>query len=79
LSATGASGTLFAPSKMKSERSRKQVGQRYLQPRVIRIDFERPVREVLGPSGFTRFLTIDHGDWVSKQERPTRFLMYTIG
>ena len=24
-------------------------------------DFERRVREVLGPSGFTRFLTIDHG------------------
>lgn len=42
-------------------------------------DFEHRVREVLGPSGFTRFLTIDHGEWVSKQERPTRFLMYTIG
>lgn len=42
-------------------------------------DFERRVRDVLGPSGFTRFLTIDHGEWVSKQERPTRFLMYTIG
>jgi len=34
-------------------------------------DFERRVRDVLGPSGFTRFLTIDHGEWVSKQERPT--------
>lgn len=42
-------------------------------------DFDRRVREVLGPSGFTRFLTIDHGEWVSKQVRPTRFLMYTIG
>jgi hypothetical protein len=42
-------------------------------------DFERRVREVLGPSGFTRFLTIDHGEWVSKQERSTRLLMYTIG
>jgi uncharacterized protein (DUF302 family) len=42
-------------------------------------DFERRVREVLGPSGFTRFLTIDHGEWVSKQGRPSRFLMYTIG
>jgi uncharacterized protein (DUF302 family) len=42
-------------------------------------DFERRVREVLGPSGFTRFLTIDHGEWFSKQEHPTRFLMYTIG
>ena len=34
---------------------------------------------MLGPSGFTRFLTIDHGEWVSKQERPARFMMYTIG
>jgi uncharacterized protein (DUF302 family) len=42
-------------------------------------DFERRVREVLGPSGFTRFLTVDHGDWVTKQGRPTRFIMYTIG
>ena len=42
-------------------------------------DFERRVREVLGPSGFTRFLTIDHGEWISKRERPARMLMYTIG
>jgi uncharacterized protein (DUF302 family) len=42
-------------------------------------DFERRVREVLGPSGFTRFLTIDHGEWVTKQGRPTRFIMYTLG
>jgi uncharacterized protein (DUF302 family) len=42
-------------------------------------DFERRVHAVLGPSGFTRFLTIDHGEWVSKQGRPTRFVMYTIG
>src|ERR1700733_12523693 len=42
-------------------------------------DFERRVQEVLGPRGFPRFLTIDHGDWISKQGRPTRFLMYTIG
>jgi uncharacterized protein (DUF302 family) len=42
-------------------------------------DFERRVREVLGPSGFTRFLTIDHGEWVTKQGRQTRFIMYTAG
>jgi uncharacterized protein (DUF302 family) len=42
-------------------------------------DFERRVREVLGASGFTRFLTIDHGEWVSKRDRPTRFMLYTIG
>ena len=37
-------------------------------------DFERRVREVLGPSGFTRFLTIDHGEWLTLQGRPTRFI-----
>jgi uncharacterized protein (DUF302 family) len=42
-------------------------------------DFERRVHEVLGPSGFTRFLTINHGEWLTKQGRPTRFIMYTIG
>jgi uncharacterized protein (DUF302 family) len=42
-------------------------------------DFEHRVRDVLGPSGFTRFLTIDHGEWFSRQERPAQFLMYTIG
>ncbi|WP_088342654.1 MULTISPECIES: DUF302 domain-containing protein [Rhodomicrobium] len=42
-------------------------------------DFERRVRDVLGPSGFTRFLTIDHGEWVTKQGHATRFFMYTIG
>ena len=42
-------------------------------------DFEARVRARLGPSGFTRFLTIDHGKWVSKQDRPTKFVMYTIG
>jgi uncharacterized protein (DUF302 family) len=42
-------------------------------------DFERRVREVLGPSGFTRFQTIDHGEWVTQQGRPTRFILYTIG
>jgi uncharacterized protein (DUF302 family) len=42
-------------------------------------DFERRVKEILGPSGFTRFLTIDHGAWVTKQGRPTRFIMYVLG
>lgn len=42
-------------------------------------DFERRVKDVLGPSGFTRFLTIDHGEWVTKQGRPTRFLNYVLG
>jgi uncharacterized protein (DUF302 family) len=42
-------------------------------------DFEARVKERLGPSGFTRFLTIDHGKWVTMQGRPTKFIMYTIG
>jgi uncharacterized protein (DUF302 family) len=42
-------------------------------------DFERRVGETLGPSGFTRFLTLDHGEWVTLQGRPTRFIQYTIG
>lgn len=42
-------------------------------------DFERRVKDVLGPSGFTRFLTIDHGEWVTMQGRPTRFIQFTLG
>ena len=42
-------------------------------------DFERRVTEHLGPSGFTRFLTIDHGIWVTQQGLPCKFLLYTIG
>ena len=42
-------------------------------------DFERRVREVLGPSGFTRFLTIDHGEWLTLQGLPTRFVQFTLG
>jgi hypothetical protein len=30
-------------------------------------DFERRVKDVLGLSGFTRFLTIDHGKWLTMQ------------
>jgi uncharacterized protein (DUF302 family) len=42
-------------------------------------DFERRVLDVIGPSGFTRFLTIDHGHWVTMQGRPTCFIQYTLG
>src|SRR5260370_11156269 len=28
-------------------------------------EFENQVRERIGPSGFMRFLTIDHGSWLS--------------
>jgi hypothetical protein len=37
------------------------------------------VREHLGPSDFTRFLTIGHGTWLTLQGRPIRFFQYTIG
>jgi uncharacterized protein (DUF302 family) len=42
-------------------------------------DLERRVQKVLGPSGFTRFLTIDHGKWVSMRGTPTKFIQYTLG
>lgn len=42
-------------------------------------DFERRVKAQLGPSGFTRFLTIDHGEWLALHGRPAKFLLYTIG
>lgn len=42
-------------------------------------DFEARVRDRLGPSGFTRFLTLDHGEWLTIQGRPTQFILYTIG
>jgi|SRR5580658_3523748 hypothetical protein len=42
-------------------------------------DFEARVRDRLGPSGFTRFLTLDHGEWLTMQGRPTQFILYTIG
>jgi uncharacterized protein (DUF302 family) len=42
-------------------------------------DFERRVEDVLGPSGFTRFLTIDHGDWLSKEGHAKRIRMYVLG
>ena len=30
-------------------------------------EFEDRVKQTLGPSGFTRFLTIDHGEWLRIQ------------
>lgn len=47
---------------------------------IDQLDFERRVNETLGPSGFTRFLTIDHGRWVTTRlGRPTKFIMYILG
>lgn len=42
-------------------------------------DFEARVHARLGPSGFTRFLTIDHGDWLTFLDRPAKARMYVIG
>ncbi len=42
-------------------------------------DFELRVTEKLGSSGFTRFLTLDHGDWLALFDRPAKFRVYTIG
>ena len=42
-------------------------------------DFERRVKAKIGPSGFTRFLTLDHGDWLSLFEQPRKARQYVIG
>ena len=42
-------------------------------------EFENKVRERIGPSGFMRFLTIDHGSWLSLLGQPAKMRMYTIG
>lgn len=41
--------------------------------------FEAKVKERIGSSGFTRFLTIDHGRWLTMMGQPTKMRMYTIG
>jgi uncharacterized protein (DUF302 family) len=42
-------------------------------------DFERRVKAKIGPSGFTRFLTLDHGEWLSLFEQPRKARQYVIG
>jgi uncharacterized protein (DUF302 family) len=42
-------------------------------------EFESKVKENIGPSGFMRFLTIDHGSWLSLLGQPAEMRMYTIG
>jgi uncharacterized protein (DUF302 family) len=42
-------------------------------------DFERRVQAKIGPSGFTRFLTLDHGEWLSLFEQPRKARQYIIG
>src|SRR5260370_33253774 len=42
-------------------------------------EFESKVKENIGRSGFMRFLTIDHGRWLSLLGQPAEMRMYTIG
>ncbi len=42
-------------------------------------DFEERVRAHEGSSGFMRFLTVDHGAWMSRYGSNTGSRMYTIG
>src|SRR5258708_37169470 len=42
-------------------------------------EFESKVKERIGSSGFMRFLTIDHGSWLSLLGQPAKLRMYTIG
>lgn len=43
-------------------------------------EFEQRVHSHEGSSGFMRFLTIDHGEWMSTHGgRKSRAIMYTIG
>jgi uncharacterized protein (DUF302 family) len=42
-------------------------------------DFEKRVTAKLGPSGFTRFLTLDHGYWLSFLGQPGKARHYVIG
>src|SRR6201999_2478583 len=42
-------------------------------------EFEKLVRSREGSSGFMRFLTIDHGGWMSRYGSAAHSRMYTIG
>jgi Domain of unknown function DUF302 len=42
-------------------------------------DFEKRVNAKIGPSDFTRFLTLDHGDWQSFFGLPRKARHYVIG
>lgn len=42
-------------------------------------EFRSRVEEYIGPSGFTRFLTLDHGDWLKLYGQDAKVIMYTLG
>jgi uncharacterized protein (DUF302 family) len=42
-------------------------------------DFEKRVNAKIGPSGFTRFLTLEHGRWLAFFGQPKKARHYVIG
>jgi uncharacterized protein (DUF302 family) len=42
-------------------------------------EFEARIKAKIGPSGFTRFLTVDHGSWLSFFGKPREARQYVIG
>ena len=42
-------------------------------------DFEARIQKTLGPSGFTRFFSADHGGWLTFIGQPAKVRVYTIG
>jgi uncharacterized protein (DUF302 family) len=42
-------------------------------------DFEARIEKTLGPSGFTRFFSADHGGWLTFIGQPAKVRVYTIG
>ena len=42
-------------------------------------EFRDRVEGILGPSGFTRFLTLDHGDWLRLYAQDAKMVMNTVG
>jgi uncharacterized protein (DUF302 family) len=42
-------------------------------------DFEARVRAAEGPSGFIRFVVLDHGAWMGLMGRPARARLYILG
>ena len=42
-------------------------------------DFEARVNAKIGPSGFTRFLTLDHGEWLNFFGKGSQARQYVIG
>lgn len=42
-------------------------------------DFEQKVKARVGKSGFSRILTVNHGEWLTLQGLPNKSIMYVIG